>query len=62
MRWKRIKKNEEDWNPWFAWRPVEIGDTGVVVFLEWIERMMITYPYDINYEYRLQDKQKEIEG
>lgn len=39
MRWNKPEPRLETyWNPWFAWRPVQIEDTGQTVWLEWVWR------------------------
>jgi len=38
MRWK-VRKTKE-WNPWFAWHPVRIGNTWI--WLEWVERRVVS--------------------
>ena len=39
MRWKKPEPRRPTyWNPWFAWHPVQIEDTGETVWLEWIWR------------------------
>ena len=39
MRWNKPEKRPPTyWNPWFAWHPVAIEDTGETVWLEWVWR------------------------
>jgi hypothetical protein len=45
MRWtkKPEPRPETYWNPWFAWHPVTIEDTGETVWLEWVWRHVDVY-------------------
>lgn len=44
MRWKKPEPRPDTyWEPWFAWHPVKIEDTGDSVWLEWIWRHVESY-------------------
>lgn len=50
------KKNAEErarnWQEWFAWHPISLGDNKWV-WLEPVLRRMPYYPYGWNWEYQL---------
>jgi len=55
MRWKKPEPRPATyWNPWFAWHPVVLENTGEKVWLEWIWRHTTVYrgPGDNVYEHR----------
>jgi hypothetical protein len=40
MKWmKRPGVDRYKWHPHFAWKPVQIENTDIMVWLEWVERM-----------------------
>ena len=41
MRWSTVKPAPKEWNLWFAWYPVTIGNERV--WLEWVERKTTAY-------------------
>lgn len=44
MRWKKPEPRPSTyWQPWFAWHPVVIEDTGEKVWFEWIWRNVEQY-------------------
>jgi len=45
MKWmRRPGPNLCDWHRHFAWKPVQIADTDIMVWLEWVERMNYNGP------------------
>lgn len=58
MRWNSIDDKlsnwmfPDDWQKWFAWRPVRLGDTCTVVWLEYVERKFVAHAYGGWMEYR----------
>jgi hypothetical protein len=54
MRVWRKALHREEWQPWFAWHPVEVG--GSFVWLEWVERRRCYAVIDEWWEVRLPDR------
>lgn len=60
VRRVRIRKQLQEWHPWFAWHPVTLSDDFTRVWLEVIERK-VSYWWGENhhiptYEYRIIEK------
>ena len=53
MRVWRKALHREEWQPWFAWYPVEAG--GSLIWLKWIERCRCYAVIDEWWEVRLPD-------
>ena len=58
-----LRKCVPDWEPWFAWHPVQIGDYGDVVWLEWVKRHSIIGIFSIwQYDYPDDDVRSNYES
>lgn len=53
MKW--VKKNQQNWNKWFAWYPVTVHVDGqdYRVWLETVERRLIIDMFELEYQHRL---------
>lgn len=62
MRFGTNTKALYGWHPWFAWRPVEIEGTGILVWREWLERKAENGVMGTGLEYRYRFKDERDNG